>query len=303
MWKRDRDLPHLAAVIAAARDEFGGDDRGVCLAGISNGAWMARWYAAAHAEDVAALGAVAGLRPPHVQPARPVPVIAFHGLRDRTLPYEGGRGEIWRESVPEAARAWAVADGRDEEPVGLAVSPTLTRTSFGARCGCGVRAGRPHVARRPRRRTVLIQFFHGRIRSSSTPPRRSGASTGSVLLESKHGGSLRLSSSLTVGGRTYEIYRLDALQPRWDVARLPYTLRILLENVLRNGSEAEVEAVAGWVAADEPTREISFMPARVLLQDFTGVPAIVDLAAMRDAMRRPRRRPGEDQPAASRPSS
>ena len=92
-------------------------------------------------------------------------------------------------------------------------------------------------------------------------------------------------SSLTVGGRSYEIHRLDALQPRWDVARLPYTLRILLENVLRNGSEAEVEAVAGWVAADEPTREISFMPARVLLQDFTGVPAIVDLAAMRDAMR------------------
>ncbi len=92
-------------------------------------------------------------------------------------------------------------------------------------------------------------------------------------------------SSLTVGGRSYEIHRLDALQQRWDVARLPYTLRILLENVLRNGSEAEVEAVAGWVAADEPSQEISFMPARVLLQDFTGVPAIVDLAAMRDAMR------------------
>ncbi len=92
-------------------------------------------------------------------------------------------------------------------------------------------------------------------------------------------------SSLTVGGRSYEIHRLDALQQRWDVARLPYTLRILLENVLRNGSDSEVEAVAGWVAADEPSREISFTPARVLLQDFTGVPAIVDLAAMRDAMR------------------
>ena len=81
------------------------------------------------------------------------------------------------------------------------------------------------------------------------------------------------------------MYRLDALQARWDVARLPYTLRILLENVLRNGTDAEVEAVAGWVAADEPSHEISFMPSRVLLQDFTGVPAIVDLAAMRDAMR------------------
>jgi aconitate hydratase len=90
---------------------------------------------------------------------------------------------------------------------------------------------------------------------------------------------------LRVGDTSYSFYRLDALQSRWDVARLPYTLRILLENVLRNGTDAEVEAVAGWVATDEPSREISFAPARVLLQDFTGVPCIVDLAAMRDAMR------------------
>src|SRR3954454_16319299 len=90
---------------------------------------------------------------------------------------------------------------------------------------------------------------------------------------------------LRVGGETYSIHRLDRLQAQWDVERLPYTLRILLENVLRNGTEAEAEAVAGWVATDEPSQEISFMPARVLLQDFTGVPAIVDLAAMRDAMR------------------
>src|SRR6059058_6094134 len=91
-------------------------------------------------------------------------------------------------------------------------------------------------------------------------------------------------AQLQVGERTYRIWRLDELQSRWDVARLPYTLRILLENVLRNGTEAEVEAVAGWVADAAPSYEISFMPARVLLQDFTGVPAIVDLAAMRDAM-------------------
>ena len=89
---------------------------------------------------------------------------------------------------------------------------------------------------------------------------------------------------LRVGNNSYSIYRLDALQPRWDVARLPYTLRILLENVLRNGTDEEVEAVAGWVAAAEPSREISFAPARVLLQDFTGVPCVVDLAAMRNAM-------------------
>ena len=91
-------------------------------------------------------------------------------------------------------------------------------------------------------------------------------------------------AQLRVGDTSYAIYRLDALQSSWDVARLPYTLRILLENVLRNGSDAEVESVAGWVATDEPSREISFAPARVLLQDFTGVPCVVDLAAMRDAM-------------------
>ena len=90
---------------------------------------------------------------------------------------------------------------------------------------------------------------------------------------------------LRVGETTYSIFRLDSLQAKWDVARLPYTLRILLENVLRNGTDAEVDAVAGWIAADEPSREISFAPARVLLQDFTGVPCVVDLAAMRDAMR------------------
>ncbi|MGH3072003.1 MAG: aconitate hydratase [Gaiellaceae bacterium] len=91
-------------------------------------------------------------------------------------------------------------------------------------------------------------------------------------------------STLAVGDRSLEIHRLEALQQQWDVARLPYTLRILLENVLRNGSRDDVEAVAGWVATDEPSREISFAPARVLLQDFTGVPAVVDLAAMRNAM-------------------
>ncbi|HZG37000.1 MAG TPA: aconitate hydratase, partial [Gaiellaceae bacterium] len=91
-------------------------------------------------------------------------------------------------------------------------------------------------------------------------------------------------SQLRIDGREVELHRLDALQSTYDVARLPYTLRILLENVLRTGTEADVEAVATWVARDEPSREIAFAPARVLLQDFTGVPAVVDLAAMRNAM-------------------
>ncbi len=96
-------------------------------------------------------------------------------------------------------------------------------------------------------------------------------------------------ATLSVGGRDYEIYRLDALQSRFDVARLPFSLKILLENLLRNEDgetirAADVEALARWDAQAEPSQEIAFTPARVVMQDFTGVPAIVDLAAMRDAM-------------------
>jgi len=96
-------------------------------------------------------------------------------------------------------------------------------------------------------------------------------------------------STLEVGGRSYEVFRLDVLQERFDVARLPYSLKVLLENVLRledgrSVTEADIEAIAGWDAAAEPSAEIPFQPARVLMQDFTGVPAVVDLAAMRDAM-------------------
>jgi aconitate hydratase len=94
-----------------------------------------------------------------------------------------------------------------------------------------------------------------------------------------------VSDILRVAGRDYEIFRLDALRDRFDVERLPYSLKILLENVLRLGGDRDVEAVAGWDPGAEPSNEIAFTPARVLLQDFTGVPAVVDLAAMRDAMR------------------
>jgi aconitate hydratase len=90
--------------------------------------------------------------------------------------------------------------------------------------------------------------------------------------------------TLQVGGKTHEIFRLDALQPEYDVARLPYSLKVLLENLLRHGEDEGADALAKWVATDEPGTEIAYTPARVLMQDFTGVPAIVDLAAMRDAI-------------------
>ncbi|MCO5100239.1 MAG: aconitate hydratase [Burkholderiaceae bacterium] len=97
--------------------------------------------------------------------------------------------------------------------------------------------------------------------------------------------------TLAVGGVSYEIWRLSALERAgFDVASLPYSMKILLENLLRNENGADVapddiRALAGWNPAAEPDTEIRFTPARVVLQDFTGVPAVVDLAAMRDAMR------------------
>jgi len=101
--------------------------------------------------------------------------------------------------------------------------------------------------------------------------------------------SFQSHGTLTVGDRTYAIARLKALEPRYDLARLPYSIKVLLENLLRREDgevvkAAEIEAVAGWKPR-AGQREIQFMPGRVLMQDFTGVPAVVDLAAMRDAMR------------------
>jgi aconitate hydratase len=98
-------------------------------------------------------------------------------------------------------------------------------------------------------------------------------------------------STLKAGGKEYEIYRLDALdQQGISTGHLPFSLRILLENLLRtedgrNVTKEEVRALAGWNKNSKPDKEIAFTPSRVLLQDFTGVPCVVDLAAMRDAMK------------------
>src|ERR1700760_2471854 len=109
---------------------------------------------------------------------------------------------------------------------------------------------------------------------------------------SQPGNSFGSQSQLKTGNRTYEIFCLDALENKGiKLSRLPYSLRVLLENLLRqeDGKSVtadDIEFLAKWQAKAEPAREIAFMPARVLMQDFTGVPAVVDLAAMRDAMKK-----------------
>src|SRR5262250_1396568 len=103
--------------------------------------------------------------------------------------------------------------------------------------------------------------------------------------------SFQARATLTVGNHDYEIYRLDALDKQGISTRhLPYALRILLENLLRtedgrNVKADDIRALAAWNSKSKPDKEIAFTPSRVLMQDFTGVPAVVDLAAMRDAMK------------------
>ena len=96
--------------------------------------------------------------------------------------------------------------------------------------------------------------------------------------------------TLDVDGKSYEIYRLDAVEgDGLDVESLPFSLKVLLENLLRtedgeNITADDIKALAGWDADAEPDKEIQFTPARVIMQDFTGVPCVVDLATMREAM-------------------
>src|SRR5471030_973268 len=98
-------------------------------------------------------------------------------------------------------------------------------------------------------------------------------------------------ATLKVGSKEYEIYRLDALDKAGvSTKHLPFSLRILLENLLRtedgrNVKADDIRALAAWNGKTKSEKEIAFTPSRVLMQDFTGVPAVVDLAAMRDAMK------------------
>ena len=102
--------------------------------------------------------------------------------------------------------------------------------------------------------------------------------------------SFQSRKTLTVEGKEYDYFSLpDAAEKIGDVSKLPYTLKVLLENLLRNEdgrsvTKDDVQAVQKWLEKKKSDNEIAFRPARVLMQDFTGVPAVVDLAAMREAM-------------------
>src|SRR3990167_10956968 len=103
---------------------------------------------------------------------------------------------------------------------------------------------------------------------------------------------LQTRKTMTVEGKDYTYYSLDqASKYLGDISRLPYSLKVLLENMLRLQDDLavkakDIEALANWVKTRTSQEEIAFTPARVLMQDFTGVPAVVDLAAMRDAITR-----------------
>jgi polyhydroxybutyrate depolymerase len=132
VWDQGRDLGFLAALIESLVQEYPVAPAGVVISGMSGGARMACLVASMRADLVLAVGAVAGLRAP-AQPtlARPIPVIAFHGLADRVNPYAGGARREWQENVGAAAAAWAAANGAEDRSESDA-APGVKRTAYGA---------------------------------------------------------------------------------------------------------------------------------------------------------------------------
>ncbi|MGO8826851.1 MAG: alpha/beta hydrolase family esterase [Acidimicrobiales bacterium] len=132
-WDLDVDEEFLRATVAALRDQFPSAQKRVCMTGMSGGARMSSRFAARHPDTVMVLGAVAGLRAENAGTLeRPVRVVAFHGTADRINPF-GGSGTVrWDESVTDAAKAWARANGHVTEAVQEQVTPKVTRLDFGA---------------------------------------------------------------------------------------------------------------------------------------------------------------------------
>ena len=131
-WEPSRDVYYIARLADELLSRHRTPHGRVLLTGMSGGARMSSLFASVHPELVQAVGAVAGLRSPGVPVHRPVPILSFHGTSDRINPYGGSGTQRWNESVPDAARAWALANGITAPPAEVAVSPTLTRTTYGA---------------------------------------------------------------------------------------------------------------------------------------------------------------------------
>ena len=131
-WDPSQDVDYIAGLATELRRRHRTPHGRVILTGMSGGARMSSLFASVHPELVQAVGAVAGLRSPGVPVHRPVPILSFHGTKDRINPYGGSGTRRWNESVPDAARAWALANCVTAPPAEVAVSPTLTRTTYGA---------------------------------------------------------------------------------------------------------------------------------------------------------------------------
>jgi polyhydroxybutyrate depolymerase len=131
-WDPSQDVGYIAGLATELGSRHRTPHGRVLLTGMSGGARMSSLFASVHPELVQAVGAVAGLRSPGVSVHRPVPIVSFHGTNDRINPYGGSGTRRWNESVPDAARAWALANGITAPPAEVAVSPTLTRTTYGA---------------------------------------------------------------------------------------------------------------------------------------------------------------------------
>lgn len=135
-WDLDGDLEFLTVLVAELAERFHPPHGRAAMTGMSGGARMSCRFAAAQAAMVSMVGAVAGVRAPVGRPARPVPILAFHGSADRINTYAGSGTGRWVESVPDAVRAWGEANGHPGPPAVVQTSATLTRTTYGE-------AGRP----------------------------------------------------------------------------------------------------------------------------------------------------------------
>ncbi|HXG51647.1 MAG TPA: aconitate hydratase AcnA [candidate division Zixibacteria bacterium] len=191
------------------------------------------------------------------------------------------RGELWRACAERPIARGAEVEVADARGMTLFVRAAAVRPQGAPE--------RPKASSRRRLRRRFSLLYRG------TPATKKGhrKSSRETAMAQRYVDSFGARGTLRVGDRTYEIFRLDALEKAGfeNVARLPVSLKVLLENLLRQEDNhhvhrPDIEALASWSPTARPDKEIAFMPARVLMQDLTGVPAVVDLAAMREAMKK-----------------